>query len=148
MTGVKKTSELITEISKYWLPVVVWCLVIFGFSSLQIGASSEFYWKDFVIKKSAHLVEYGILSVLFYRALINSKVSEKKSMFYSVFFAFVYGLTDEFHQSFTPGRGPSLRDTLIDMTGAIIFIFGIVNNIKIMPKRIKLIASQLGLILN
>jgi VanZ family protein len=29
-----------------------------------------------------------------------------------------YSLTDEFHQTFVPGRGPSLIDCGIDTTGA------------------------------
>jgi VanZ family protein len=29
-----------------------------------------------------------------------------------------YGATDEFHQSFVPGRGPAFSDVLIDLVGA------------------------------
>lgn len=129
-------------IASLWLPVVIWMAVIFTFSSMQVGSASDFYWKDFVVKKTAHLIEYGILATLFYRGLINSNIEKKKAMWYSILFAFAYGLTDEFHQSFTPGRGPKFTDVLIDTSGALIFIIGIISNIKKMPISIQNIYSK------
>lgn len=120
-----------------WAPVLFWMALIFTFSSIQVGSASEFYWKDFIVKKTAHIIEYGVLATLVYRALINSSVAKNKSMWMSVLIAFLYGLTDEFHQSFTPGRGPKFTDVLIDTFGATLFIYGIVNNVKKMPKVIK-----------
>lgn len=121
---------------KYWLPPIVWAVAIFTVSSFTVGTSSEFYWKDFIIKKTAHVIEYGILATLIYRGLINSNVSVKKAMLYSVLLAFLYGATDEFHQSFTPGRGPKFTDVLIDTFGASLFIYGFVPNISKFPKLI------------
>lgn len=131
-----------------WTPVLFWMIVIFTFSSMQVGSTSEFYWKDFVVKKTAHIFEYGILATLVYRALINSKIEKKKAMWYSVLFSFVYGLTDEFHQSFTPGRGPKFTDVLIDTTGASIFIFGIIGNIAKLPKIIQHFYKKYSIVLN
>lgn len=128
---------------KYWLPPILWATAIFTVSSITVGSSSDFYWKDFVVKKTAHVVEYGILATLIYRALINSNVSNKKAMLYSVILAFLYGATDEFHQSFTPGRGPKFTDVLIDTFGATLFIYGIVANIKKMPENIKQFFSKI-----
>lgn len=130
---------------KYWLPPILWAMAIFTVSSITVGSSSDFYWKDFVIKKTAHVIEYGILATLIYRALINSNVSNKKAMLYSVALAFLYGATDEFHQSFTPGRGPKFTDVLIDTFGASLFIFGIIANIKKMPERFKNFAKNINL---
>lgn len=104
---------------------------------MQVGSASEFYWKDFLVKKTAHIFEYGILATLIYRGLINSKVEKKKAMYFAVLTAFLYGLTDEFHQSFTPGRGSKFTDVLIDTTGATIFVFGIIGNIKKIPTTIQ-----------
>lgn len=105
------------KLLKYWLPPILWGLIIFSFSSLQVGSSNEIYWKDFLIKKTAHVVEYAILAVLLYRAMINSEVNKKKAFFISIIIAGLYGLTDEFHQSFTPGREPKIRDVFIDTIG-------------------------------
>lgn len=136
MQKIKKTFSL-------WLPVLLWSLVIFSFSSMQVGSASEFYWKDFLVKKTAHLIEYGILATLIYRGLIGSNVSVKKAMVYSVLLAFLYGCTDEFHQSFTPGRGPSVRDVLIDSTGSLIAVYGIIGNLKKMPSAIRFAYEKL-----
>jgi hypothetical protein len=131
---------------KYWLPPILWAMAIFTVSSFTVGSSSDFYWKDFVVKKTAHIIEYGILATLIYRALVNSNVSNKKAMLYSVILAFLYGATDEFHQSFTPGRGPKFTDVLIDTFGASLFIFGIIANIKKMPENIKQLFSKIQII--
>ena len=34
--------------------------------------------------------------------------------------AFLYACSDEFHQSFVPGRGPAFKDVMIDSTGALV----------------------------
>ena len=105
---------------KYWLPPVLWALVIFSFSSMQVAGTSDVYWKDFIVKKTAHLVEYGILACLLYRAMINSNISRQKAFVLSILIAGIYGASDEYHQSFTPGREPRTRDVVIDTVGAII----------------------------
>lgn len=125
--------QKIKTLLNLWGPVIFWMVLIFTFSSIQVGSASEFYWKDFVVKKAAHLFEYGILATLVYRGLMGSKIEKKKAMFYSVLIAFLYGCTDEFHQSFTPGRGPKFTDVLIDTAGATIFVYGIIGNIKKLP---------------
>mgnify|MGYP003443897534 CR=1 FL=1 len=132
---------MIKELTKLkislWLPVFIWAGVIFLFSSFPTTTTTTFYLGDFLLKKSAHVIEYGIFFFFVYRALINSNVTKSRSMWLSVLIAFMYGLSDEFHQSFTPGRGPKFTDVLIDTFGAILFIYGIVNNIKKMPKVVK-----------
>lgn len=124
------------KLTSLWLPVLLWASVIFTFSSFPTATTTNFYLGDFLLKKSAHVIEYGVLATLIYRALINSNVVRIKSMWISVLIAFLYGLTDEFHQSFTPGRGPKFTDVLIDTFGATLFIYGIVNNVKKMPSYI------------
>ena len=108
------------RILKYWLPPILWGLIIFSFSSARVGSSNEIYWKDFVIKKTAHVVEYAILAVLLYRAMIGSDVEKKKAIILAILIASLYGFTDEFHQSFTPGREPRIRDVIIDTIGGTI----------------------------
>lgn len=127
----------IKRLLNLWLPVAIWASVIFTFSSFHTVKTTDFFIGDFLIKKTAHIIEYGVLASLIYRALINSNVLKSKAMFFAVLLAFLYGISDEFHQSFTPGREPTIRDILIDTTGASIFIFGIIGNLKSMPNTIK-----------
>ncbi len=133
------------KIFKFWLPPILWALVIFTFSSFQTASASKFYLGDFLIKKTAHILEYGIFASMLYRAMINSGLGKKKAMWYSVLLAFLYGATDEFHQSFTPGRGPSIRDVLIDTFGAGLFVFGLIKNMSKLPKYLKVFAKKIDL---
>lgn len=130
MVKVKKTLYL-------WLPVLTWSVVIFLFSNRSSIHTTDFYLGDFILKKSAHLLEYGMFSTLIYRALINSGVDKKKAMWVAVLVCFMYGASDEYHQSFIAGRTPTVRDVLIDTSGALIFVYGIIRNIKKMPHQIQ-----------
>lgn len=122
------------KLLKYWLPPILWGLIIFSFSSLQVGSSNEIYWKDFVIKKTAHIVEYAILAVLLYRAMISSDVEKKKAIIFTILIVSLYGFTDEFHQSFTPGREPRIRDVIIDTIGGALGVLTFSKVLERYPK--------------
>lgn len=103
-----------------WFPVVFWCLVIFYFSSLQTNViDAPFNLTDFIIKKTAHIIEYAILTVLFFRALYKSLTTPNlnQTAFYTFLYAFFYAISDEFHQMFTYGRTARVRDVIIDIIG-------------------------------
>ncbi len=103
----------------YWLPVLLWMGVIFTFSSFQAVQAAEVHWVDFVIKKSAHVVEYAILWGLTFRALLNtSHLGKTKAGLVSLLMVVIYATTDEYHQTWIPSRTGRARDVLIDTTGA------------------------------
>ena len=126
-----------------WLPVIFWAGVIFTFSNFPTIVTVDFYLGDFILKKTAHLVEYGLFATLIYRALINSNIAKDKAMKYAVLASFLYGVSDEFHQSFVSGRTATLRDILIDTTGAVIAIYGLIGNLYKMPKNIQHLFSKI-----
>jgi len=131
---------------KYLSPVVLWAVVIFCFSALSQTKTVEVYWQDFVLKKTAHVVEYGILAMLLYRFYINSGKSKKRSIAYSLILTVLYAATDEIHQSYVPGREPRVRDVFFDTLGASLTLYWI-N--KVLPKagdRVKYYARKLELI--
>lgn len=103
----------------YWLPTLVWMAMIFVLSNRTAVQASGIDWQDFVIKKTAHFVEYGILAGLMYWSCIKT-VSVKLSKLIIVVWILTvaYAMSDEFHQSFIPGRGPAIRDVFIDSLGA------------------------------
>lgn len=103
---------------RYWLPVVLWAGVIFGFSSHPVATTSQFYWRDFIVKKTAHLIEYAVLALLLYRALAGSGMEKKRAGVWAVIISLVYAISDEWHQSFVPGREPKVRDVVIDGLGS------------------------------
>ena len=102
-------------------------MMIFYFSSGSVPRVGDTYWEDFAVKKSAHVFVYAILAVLNYRALLLENVAKNKAAFYSVLISFLYGVTDEIHQSFIPGREPKTRDVIIDTFGATVTIYLIYN---------------------
>lgn len=96
-----------------FLPAIIWMGIIFYFSSRQTtGIGGTSYLHRFLILKTFHLIEYAILFILISFAL--------NSDFYSLIVSYLYGATDEIHQSFTPGRTPKFTDTLIDLLGILI----------------------------
>jgi VanZ family protein len=73
-----------------------------------------------LMRKLAHVTEYCIFSMLLYGSAQEERPFEwrPRRALGCVLVAGAYSLTDEFHQIFVPGRGPSLIDCGIDTTGA------------------------------
>ena len=70
--------------------------------------------------KVIHLVEYGILGFLLFRAVFSSGgISVKLSVMLAIFCAIVLGALDESYQAIT-GRHPDVYDWLFDCLGAAI----------------------------
>jgi len=103
----------------YWWPTLVWAGVIFWFSSQSAIATSQIYWQDFIVKKIAHLTVYAILAILLYRSFKHTTNLDRLNlMWVTIAVVVLYAISDEFHQSFTPGREPRVRDVVIDTIGA------------------------------
>ncbi len=129
-----------------WAPVFVWALFIFSFSSLSTNPVSEIDWRDFIVKKAAHVVIYAVLTLLTYRSLHESGVSKKNAALYAIIFAIAYGISDEYHQSFTAGRDSQPRDVVFDTIGSVGAIVLIWNFLPKAPPRLKKLAKNLRMI--
>jgi VanZ family protein len=79
----------------------------------------------FLIRKTAHFTEYGILALLLYRAFrYRSTTAWKRSWALSAFLIVaIYALSDEYHQTFTALRTGSIYDSLIDIAGGFTALF-------------------------
>ncbi|MFC0475818.1 VanZ family protein [Robertmurraya beringensis] len=72
---------------------------------------------DRIIKESLHLVEFGILYLLFALALYgNGQLTKKTSLLFAII-ACLYGALDEIHQSFVPYRSATWIDLVKDVIG-------------------------------
>ena len=111
------TSSMMMKRFLPWLPAIVIMATIFAFSSIPSTVMPLFGTWDTLVKKGGHVLGYGLLAVSYGYGL-----GFKKRYWLTAFLlAVVYGLSDEFHQSFVPGRHPSLVDALvIDAGGAAI----------------------------
>lgn len=121
--------------------VLIWMCVIFVFSGQDGSESTEkskiiiyiFNYigldlnsilgdmADFVVRKGAHMTEYFILIMLIQRAL-RIKYTLNKSLCFSFLLTVLYAGSDEYHQTFVPGRCGQVKDVLIDSCGALIYV--------------------------
>lgn len=107
----------ILSIVPRWLPALLLMLAIFAFSSLTSSDLPNFRSWDYFIKKGGHAFGYGLLA-LSYLHMFNW---DKKRYWLAWLLAVLYSATDEFHQSFVPGRHAATTDVLIfDNLGALI----------------------------
>jgi VanZ family protein len=138
------TFRKVMRFSSLWLPVVFWAVIIFSFSAHSTPSISEVHWKDFAFKKLVHVVEYGSFAALWFRAFLGSGFEKAKAFYYSLFLTVAYGASDEFHQSFTPGRDPTVRDMIIDSVGAFVFLYFIFKILPRMNERVVRLAGYFG----
>jgi VanZ family protein len=79
------------------------------------------FWNG-VLRIGSHLFMFGVLGILFYYLLEPSLRFNKKTFLISILLVTLFGISDEVHQSFVPGRFPMPIDVLKDVFGSIVFI--------------------------
>lgn len=102
---------------RWWGPLVLYMAFIFWMSSQQrpgVFASTP----DFLLHGSGYFL-FGVLAI---RAVAKGLASPRSLAVLAagVVIAVLYGASDEWHQSFVPGRDASLRDLLADSAGAVV----------------------------
>lgn len=102
---------------KFWLPVYLYAGLIFISSS---QSEPSFLPSILYLDKLLHLAEYVILGYLIARALKHSSLEELSAHFrlFTVCIAVLYGISDEFHQYFVPGRKVEALDIFADGVGS------------------------------
>lgn len=103
-----------------WMLLITWATLIFTLShqSQLPGPPQPLY--DLIFKKGAHLTVYAIFYWLARRALTSTFPNNKKVWLYALLLTIGFACTDEYHQSFIPGRTPTIRDVFIDTIGALL----------------------------
>ena len=98
-----------------WGPVILYMGVIFYLSSQSdISIPSE------LTDKSWHSIGYTGFAIVLVRALaggLPARVSLRTALM-AIGFATSYAISDEFHQSFVPGRMADVNDLVADFVGA------------------------------
>jgi len=118
--------------------VAVWALLIYVSSTASLGSPQTsrillplLHWllpatapqtldvlHEFA-RKSVHFVNYFVLGLLLYRAVRGQHRGwSRRWAILALLLASAYACSDEFHQSFEAGRGPSAMDALLDTSGA------------------------------
>ncbi len=126
-----------------WIAAILWLILIAIESSAMLSAANtsrilypvlhflfgvgwdRFAIWHFYIRKTGHVVGYGILSILFFRAW-RATLPDMSSATWTLRWAniailgtaFVASL-DEWHQSFIPSRTGTIRDVILDTCAGI-----------------------------
>ncbi|MDO8682760.1 MAG: VanZ family protein [Armatimonadota bacterium] len=112
------TSHRIIRFLWLWLPVIIVMLAIMFVSAIPSDKKpgDPFQHAD----KCAHFMAYGILALTLYRAIRLSVPGRSRAYhaFMTIVVAALYGITDEGHQHFVPGRSMSPYDLMADTIGA------------------------------
>ncbi len=72
-----------------------------------------------IIRKLAHFSVYALIGVWIMAFMSTFDMRLYKKWIISMLVGIVYAASDEFHQSFVPGRGPSIVDVGIDSLGVL-----------------------------
>jgi VanZ family protein len=114
-------SLLVHSLLRYWLPPVLWMGVIFILSAQPSLPQHPEALLDLVLKKGGHMMGYGILAFLLWRAFSRGRGALSWSALVAAFVVSVlYAASDEYHQSFVPGRNGTLVDVGFDAVGALV----------------------------
>jgi hypothetical protein len=102
-----------------WGPALLMMAAIFAFSSRTSDELPNFGGWDYYFKKLGHGLGYGLLALAYWRGL----GFRRKAHWLAWLLALAYSATDEFHQSFVPGRHASAVDVLVfDNLGALLTV--------------------------
>jgi len=128
--------------ARYWLPVLLWMALIFGFSTgagstrhtsrilgpilrwLVPGISDESVRNvQTVVRKGGHVSEYAVLACLLWRARRRPIRNDPRPWNWSeagfaLGVAALFAVSDEMHQAFVPSREARVGDVCFDATGA------------------------------
>lgn len=131
-----------------WIPAIIVMTIIYMFSAKPVTSSNEssmiiansvlnLYESitnqpmqdelrpekleivNHIIRKTAHFMEYAVLAVTIVFHLWVWKMKYKWIFLFSSLFSALYAATDEFHQTFVPGRGGQFKDVILDSCGAL-----------------------------
>ena len=129
------------RLCKYWLPLILWMAIIFS-ASTRLGApeNTSYFFRPlmhwlfphiseekfeqihFIVRKTAHFVEYAVLGVLAWRAVefdpAFGAYSAGRRFRLALMLCMLYAASDEFHQSFVPSRQAAVQDVLLDTCGS------------------------------
>ena len=98
---------------------------------------------DFIVRKSAHFLEFAGLAFLFNLALHCR--TKRLHPFLSILFTSLYAVTDEIHQLFVEGRACRIGDWGIDTAGA---LAGTVGFLVLFATASKIISAKNGEIID
>jgi VanZ family protein len=104
--------------SNFWRrygPTIAWATLLFGLSSIPDLSSPVHFssWDD----KFEHTLAYMPLGWLLMRSLTWNGRNRRTALWLTIIIGTLYGVSDEIHQYFIPGRFMDWGDALADSVG-------------------------------
>lgn len=116
----KTTSRWIPALALLAVAACIFCFSTGVFSAANTAQVFGSY--NFLARKLAHVSEYALLFLVARFAL--SRAMQKRSQAFvtvlAILLAAGFAATDEWHQTFVPGRSGSIHDMLIDWAGVML----------------------------
>ncbi len=128
------------EVVRYWVPAVVWSAALLWMSGsagspgltarilewIVPPVSPQFEPVHFLLRKTGHLLAYGLLGVLDFRAVRGARGGwTPRWSIAAVVLATLIAALDEWHQSMVPVRTGTPWDVMIDCAGAVLAQLGL-----------------------
>jgi VanZ family protein len=114
---------MIKKVLLSWLPAALMMTAIFGISSIPSNEMPDYGMWDLIVNKGGHMLGYGLLALTYWYGLRFYK----RRLWLALLLVILYAITDEFHQSFVPGRHPSWVDVLVFDGGGSAIALGLAN---------------------
>jgi VanZ family protein len=94
---------------------IAWAILLFALSSIPDLAFpvKAFSWDD----KILHAAVYAPLGFLLLRAIVGKGACTRKELCWAIIIGTLYGVSDEIHQYFVPGRFMDWTDAAADSLG-------------------------------
>ncbi len=109
-----------------WLPVAVYMAALFWLSSRPLLPAVSLLPDWLAHDWLHHGLAYAGLALVTLRAVCGGQRARIGGTALSLAWTIttMYGMTDELHQAFVPGRTPDVRDVVADATGAALALGG------------------------
>jgi VanZ family protein len=117
------------------LPLIIYWIILFVLTTLPGNEALNIGVND----KIEHFGAYGVLSAILYLNLLFQEkypLYKKYPATFTLVVASLYGMVDELHQIFVPGRTADIRDWLADFLGSVLGVL-IIKFILIKLKQIE-----------
>ena len=105
-----------------YIPLILWMLLIYAVSSRSTLVDLNSQIGEKLTFKSSHIVAYAVLAWFWWRALSPRRDVEWPLLVITFVLTVLYGISDEIHQLYVPGRHGRVTDVLFDASGALLMV--------------------------
>ena len=114
-------SPILYWFEKYWFVSLLIAIFLAGLIYYISDTPSSGFPSGLGIKtKIYHLGVYFLLTFFILLTIVRGKINNKYLIIIALLVSVAYGISDEIHQFFVPGRHSTFRDVFIDTTGVLL----------------------------